>query len=92
MMWVGLLCLELGLIIGFYIYPQFQARNAPVGHWEMETPLHDGPELWMILITFLGLLAVGNVGLIIMIWRGFKDLKVDDKDHLPSFERIAPPS
>jgi hypothetical protein len=39
MVCVGLLCLELSLIIGFYILPQFQARIAPVGHWEMETPL-----------------------------------------------------
>jgi hypothetical protein len=78
MMCVGLLCLELSLIIAFYIVPQFQARNAPVGHWEMETPLGNGPGLWAGLIVFLGLLALGNIGLIIMIWRAFKELKIND--------------
>ncbi len=78
MIWVGFLCLEMSLIIGFYVFPQFQARNAPAGHWEMETPLQDGPGLWIALIAFLGLLTVGNIGLIIMIWRAFKDLKVND--------------
>ena len=77
MMYLGLLCLETSLIIGFYIVPQFQARNSPVGHLEMETPLHDGPALWIALIAFLGIVTVGNIGLIIMIWRGFNDLKVN---------------
>jgi hypothetical protein len=78
MMWVGLLCLEMGLVLGFYIVPQFQAPNVPLGHWEMETPLHDSPGLWVALIAFLGLLTLGNIGLIIVIWRRFKDLKVND--------------
>jgi hypothetical protein len=78
MVYLGLLCLETILLIGFYIIPQFQARNAPEGHWEMETPLHDGPALWIALVAFLGLVTAGNVGLIIMIWRGFKDLKAND--------------
>ena len=77
-MWVGLLCLELSLIVGFYVVPQFQARNAPAGHWEGETPLGNGAGLWFALIVFLALLAVGNVGLIIMIWRAFKDLRASD--------------
>ena len=76
MVCVGLLCLELSLIIGFYILPQFQARNAPVGHWEMETPLGNGPGLWLALMVFLGLLALGNIALIIMIWRSVKKLKI----------------
>ena len=78
MVCVGLLCLELSLIIGFYILPQFQARNAPVGHWEMETPLGNDPGLWLALIVFLGLLALGNIALIIMICRSFKKLKIND--------------
>ena len=78
MVCVGLLCLELSLMIGFYILPQFQAWDAPVGHWEMETPLGNGPGLWLALIVFLGLLAPGNIGLIIMIWRSVKKLRIND--------------
>jgi len=78
MMWVGLLCLEMSLVTAFYIIPQFQARNAPEGHWEMETPLHESPGLWVALLALLGLFALGNIGLIILIWRGFKDLKVSE--------------
>ena len=57
MVCVELLCLELSLMIGFYMLPQFQAWDAPVGHWEMETPLGNGPGLWLALIVFLELLA-----------------------------------
>lgn len=78
MMWVGLLCLELSLIVSFYVVPEFQARNAPEGHWEMEHPLGNGPALWVALIVFLGLLTLGNIGLIIVIWRAFKDFKTGD--------------
>ncbi len=74
-MWVGLLCLETGLVLAFYVVPQFQARHAPVGHWESETPLHGSPEAWVTLVVFLTLLTLGNVGLIITIWRGFNDLR-----------------
>jgi hypothetical protein len=76
-MFVGLLCLEVSLIIGFYILPQFQARNAPLGHWEMETPLHNSPGLWVALIAFLGLVSLGNIGLVVMIRRAFKELKTN---------------
>jgi hypothetical protein len=77
MIFVGLLCLEMSLIIGFYILPQFQARNAPLGHWEMEAPLRDSPEVWAVPIAFLGLLTFGNIGLMVMIWRAFKELKIN---------------
>ncbi len=40
--------------------------------------LGNGPGLWAALIVFLGLLALGNIGLIIMIWRAFKELKIND--------------
>jgi hypothetical protein len=78
MMLVGLLFLEVSLIIRFWILPEFLARNAPLGHWEMETPLSDSPKLWFALFAFLGVFALGNVGLIIMVRRAFKDLKVND--------------
>jgi hypothetical protein len=78
MTYVALLCLELSLIVGFYVIPEFQARNAPVGHWEMETPLHNSPGLWAALIASLGLITLGNIGLITMIRRAYKDLKAND--------------
>jgi hypothetical protein len=77
MILVGLLCLEMSLIIGFYILPQFQARNATLGHWEMEMPLRYSPGMWPVLIAFLGLLTFGNIGLMVMIWRAFKELKIN---------------
>jgi len=77
-MFLGLLVLELGLIVGFYILPQFQARNAPATHLEMETPLHDSLGMRVAVIAYLGLLAVGNLGLMTMVWRAFKELKTTE--------------
>jgi len=77
-MFVRLFCMEMSLIIGFYIAPEFQARYAPVGHWEMETPLRDGPGMRIALVAFLGLLMVGNIGLMVMIRRAFKELKINN--------------
>ena len=77
-MFLGLLVLELGLIVGFYILPQFQARNAPATHLEMETPLHDSPGVRVAVIAYLGLPAVGNLGLMTMVWRAFKELKTTE--------------
>jgi hypothetical protein len=74
-MLLGLLLLELCLVAGFYIVPQFHAQKyAPAGHWEMETPLRGTPGMWVALIAFLALLATGNTALIVLIWRAFKDL------------------
>ncbi len=77
-MFLGLLVLESGLIVGFYILPQFQARNAPATHLEMETPLHDSPGVRVAVIAYLGLLAVGNLGIMTMAWRAFKELKTTE--------------
>ncbi len=77
-MFLGLLVLEMSLIVGFYILPQFQARNAPAGHWEMETPLHDSLGMRVAVIAYLRFLAVGNIGLMTMVWRAFKELKINE--------------
>jgi hypothetical protein len=77
-MFLGLLVLEMSLIVGFYILPEFQARNAPAGHWEMETPLHDSLGVRVAVIAYLGLLGVGNIGLLTMVWRAFKELKINE--------------
>ena len=77
-MFLGLLVLEMSLIVGFYILPQFQARNSPATHLEMETPLHDSLLMRVAVIAYLGLLAVGNLGLMTMVWRAFKELKTTE--------------
>jgi len=77
-MFLGLLVLELGLIVGFYILPLFQARNAPATHLEMGMPLHDSLGLRVAVIAYLGLIAVGNLGLMTMVWRAFKELKTTE--------------
>jgi Na+/H+ antiporter NhaA len=74
-MFLGLLILELGLIVAFYILPLFQARNAPATQLEMEMPLPDSLGLRVAVIAYWGLLAVGNLGLMTMVWRAFKELK-----------------
>jgi hypothetical protein len=76
-LWIGLLCVEAGLVFAFYVVPQFQARNAPLGNWEMETPRFGGIGLWIALILAIGIFTLGNIGLILTIWRRYKDLKVD---------------
>jgi hypothetical protein len=72
-LWIGLLCVEIAFVFAFFIVPQFQARNAPQGHWEMERP--DGPWLSVAAIVWLGAFIMGNVGLIVIIRRRFKELK-----------------
>jgi len=63
---------EIAFVVAFFIVPEFQARNAPQARWEMERP--DGPWLLVAVIVLLGALIVGNIGLIVVIWRRFKEL------------------
>ena len=79
-LFVGLFCLEMSLVIAFYVVPQFQALNVPTGHWEMETPLRLSPGTSLALIAFLGLLILGNIGLIAMIRRTLNELKTQNLD------------
>lgn len=74
----GILIVELTLIVVFYIVPQFEARNAPAGHWEMETPLGDNLCLPVVLMAFLGLFTLGNIGLVVALWQTVKDLKTNN--------------
>jgi hypothetical protein len=75
----GLLLLEASLVICFYVIPELRAQKySPFGNWEMETPLHDSPGMDVGLVAFLGLFVLGNVGLMILVWRAFKDLVSDD--------------
>jgi len=76
-MWTGLLCVETGLVLAFYVVPQFQARTTPPGHWEMETPRLGGIGLSIALLLVVGIFTLGNIGLILTIWRQYKDLKAE---------------
>jgi type II secretory pathway component PulF len=74
----GILIVELSLIAAFYVVPQFEAQNAPLGRWEMETPFRSAFWLPFVLIAFFSLFALGNIGLLITIRRAVKDLKLND--------------
>jgi hypothetical protein len=74
----GILIVELTLIVVFYIVPQFEPRNAPAAHWEMETPLGDNLWLPVVLMAFLGLFTLGNIGLVVAHWQTVKDLKTNN--------------
>ena len=77
-MFAALFFVELGFLITFYIVPQFQSRNAPMGHWEKEIPFRDGPAAWVALVALITLLALGNIGLIVAMWRAYRGLKAGD--------------
>ena len=49
--------------------------KCPATHLEMEMPLHDSLGMRVAVIAYLGLLAVGNLGLMTIVWRAFKELK-----------------
>jgi hypothetical protein len=74
-MFSGLLVLELGLIVAFYILPQIQARNSPATGLGNEMPFRDGLGMRVAVIAYLSLLVVGNLGLVALVWRSYKQLK-----------------
>ncbi|HEY0702488.1 MAG TPA: hypothetical protein VGD60_06955 [Candidatus Acidoferrales bacterium] len=77
MLLLGLLLLELGLVIAFLVLPLLhgQIYAPPNGHWGMETGTANSFGLHLGLIAFAGLFALGNVELILLIWRAFGNLK-----------------
>jgi hypothetical protein len=76
-LWIALLCVEAGLVLAFYVVPQFHARNTPPGNWEMETPRLGSIGLWIALILAVGTFTLGNIGLILTIWQYYKRLKAE---------------
>jgi hypothetical protein len=81
-LFLGLLALETSLIIGFWILPQFKARHSPDLGLEMETPLRDNLGTRVALVAFLGLLGAGNIGLVITVWRAFKELRINEQERI----------
>jgi hypothetical protein len=46
-------------------------------NWEMETPRLGGVGLWIALILAVAIFTLGNIGLILIIWRRYKELKAE---------------
>jgi len=73
-----LLLLEATLVIAFYVIPQFQAHeyntHPDIGS-ELEAVLREHPGLKIGLIVYWALFLLGNIGLIVMVWRSSKILR-----------------
>ncbi len=77
--WLGLLLFEASLVIAFYVIPQFQAHeyNAhPNIGSELDAVTREHPGLKVGLIVYWAFFLLGNIGLIVMVWRSFKILRI----------------
>jgi hypothetical protein len=74
-----LLIFEGSLVVAFYVAPLFQTHQYnthPDIGLEMDAVLREHPGLKVALIVYLALFLFGNVGLIVMVWRSFKSLRL----------------
>ena len=80
---LGFLLLEAGLVIAFYVIPKFHSHEAQ-SHQVTLLPvvgvLHKFPGLRILGLAFWGILALVNAGLIILVWRGFKNLWIEPQE------------
>ncbi len=77
--WLGLLLFEASLVVAFYVAPLFQPHlynTHPDIGMEMDTVLQHYPWLKIALIAYLALFLFGSVGLIVMVWRAFKNFRI----------------
>ena len=77
--WLGLLVFEAGLVIAFYVVPLFQPlpyNTHPSIGSESDEVMRQHPGLKIGLIAYLAFFFLGNVGLIVMVWRSFKNLRL----------------
>jgi len=80
-LWTGLLFIEASLVARFFVVPQLHNQRYdthPALRLEMDTVVHEHPLLQVAAIAFLGLFVVANIGLMIVIWRAFKDVQARD--------------
>jgi hypothetical protein len=80
----ALFLLESTLVIAFYVVPQFQSHEYnphPEIALEIDTVVQRYPWLRIAFIAFVVLFLFGNVGLIVMIWRAFKNLRTDNRNN-----------
>jgi len=71
-----LLCLEISFVYIVFVAPELTTRDLPSGHWEQE--YSHGPLPFLGGVASFALLLAGTVGVVVMIWRRFKDLRVKD--------------
>jgi len=80
---LGFLLLEAGLVIAFYVIPKFHSHEAQ-SHQVILLPvvsvLHKFPGLRILGLGFWGILALGNAGLILLVWRAFKNLWIEPQE------------
>lgn len=77
--WLGLLLLEGSLVLAFYVLPLFQSHEFnphPNIGLEMDAVMQKYPGIRIALVAYLTLFLFGNVGLIVMVWRSFKSLRL----------------
>ena len=82
--WSGLLIIEAMLVITFYVVPQFQSHEYnphPAIGLEMDLVLQQHPGLRIALIAYVGLLLFGNIGLVVMVWRAFKNVRMETRNN-----------
>jgi hypothetical protein len=81
-LWTGLLLIEASLVARFFVVPQFHSQiydTHPALRLEMDTVVREHPGLQVAVIAFFGLFTLANIGLVVIIWRAFKDLQANDK-------------
>jgi hypothetical protein len=76
-----LFLIEASLVTVFWIVPQFPNEfydTHPALRFEMDAVMREHPGLQVAVFAFLGLFILANIGLLIIIWRAFKDLQGND--------------
>ncbi len=77
--WLGLLIFEVTFVIALYVVPLFQPlpyNTHPDIGTEMDDVFQHYPWLKIALIAYWAVFLFGNVGLIVMVWRTLKNLRV----------------
>ena len=75
--------MEASMVIAFYVVPQFQTHvynpHPDIG-WEIDAVLNRYPSLRIAIIASLGIFLFGNIGLVMMVWRAFKNLRIETQN------------
>jgi hypothetical protein len=79
----GLLLFEACLVIAFYVIPQFQSHEYithPNIGLELDSVFNKYRWLKVAFVGFLGVFLLGNIGLIVTVWRTFKNLRAETRN------------
>ena len=80
---LGFLVLEAGLVIAFYVIPKIHSHESQphqVIPLQVVSVLHKFPGLRILGLAFWGVLALVNAGLILLVWRAFKNLSIEAQE------------